>query len=226
MPFERKVTRHYTALVNRSVFGPERPIAFEPLTNRKIFPLCDTAEPSRPSVLLTARERLAARLPTGTKIPKPPGTVGRPGPNREGYSLKTKLNWETTEYNIVLVSLLTRSLSMAVDADFNCQNDVHKLAQSDLTLGDLLSDQEVGLVVALRDKVSSSSLLFSLVLTINCIDTRRVSFPIRLRGRLAGDRHAIRVPQKFSRSRQEKEQGQRQRCKVYVAVCLVCASKG
>jgi hypothetical protein len=39
-----------------------------------------------------------------TKVPKPPGTVGRP--QSGGYNLQDKLGWNDTTYQSILVSLI------------------------------------------------------------------------------------------------------------------------
>jgi hypothetical protein len=88
-----------------------------------------------------------------TKIPKPPGTVGRP--QSGGYNLEEKLGWNDTTYKSILVSLLNASRSILN----KLQNLVHKLAKARLDTVKSFRGQDMKKIKQICDAVSFSGRL-------------------------------------------------------------------
>jgi hypothetical protein len=100
-----RVQRHFSPLLYRSRFSPERLLTPPPTTLRILFPLVDsfTLSPSE-SHSLTAPVDPDADGVTSEEaclILKPSGEVARPG--RQGYTLREVVAWDPPTYSGVQV---------------------------------------------------------------------------------------------------------------------------
>jgi hypothetical protein len=113
-PTHHRVQRHFTPLVNRSHFSPERQLTPPPLLSRMLFPITDDfrhpSEKATSSLSVDSswevEETVTPPEPAPKRvgvIPKPSGEVNRPGNN--GYNLREALKWDEETYGQLQVRL-------------------------------------------------------------------------------------------------------------------------
>jgi hypothetical protein len=118
----RRVQRHFSPLLHRSRFSPERLLTPPPLTIRTIYPI-ETRFPS-PTLIPSPTDSLSLtsdpEIDSSSKdatclIPKPSGEVARPG--RRGYTLRDVVPWDDTTYAQVQVCFAFPSNNLRSDSN-------------------------------------------------------------------------------------------------------------
>lgn len=135
-----RILRHYSPLLYRTRFSPERLLTPPPLACRITFPLAEESIlPPSESCLSPAVDPVDSGGESDSediyavKIPKPRGEVSRP--KRHGYRLRDVVQWDDKTYNRVQVCIYSAEYFSTHSRVFlSVQTYINELAKSHLRL--------------------------------------------------------------------------------------------
>jgi hypothetical protein len=117
----RRIQRHYSPLLYRTRFSPERLLSHPPTICRLTFPLAEPQATPPPAEHYShlavdstdSGDEMESEGGYPVKIPKPKGEVARP--KRHGYSLRNVVGWDDKTYNRVQVCVPSNTLIHTCD---------------------------------------------------------------------------------------------------------------
>jgi hypothetical protein len=142
-----RIQRHFSPLLYRTPFSPERLLTPPPLPYHVAFPLTEgpVPPPSEDCHISLAAEHSRSSCDSESeqsypvKIPKPRGEVARP--KRHGYRLRDVVKWDEKTYNRVQVSTLPSLSRLFHIFLFPLQTYINELAKIHLCLESTFSKQ-------------------------------------------------------------------------------------